>query len=61
MVGTCKDALDALAESPYDIIVLDLGLPTATASAAPALATNGFNEPSADLSAAIRSKTASRA
>src|SRR5258707_13078063 len=26
-VGTCKDALDALAESSYDVIVLDLGLP----------------------------------
>ena len=27
LVGTCKDALDALAETSYDVIVLDLGLP----------------------------------
>src|SRR5438128_2134722 len=26
-VRTCKDALDALAESSYDVIILDLGLP----------------------------------
>jgi len=31
-VRTCKDARDALADSAYDVIVLDLACPTATAS-----------------------------
>jgi len=58
-VGTCKDALEALAESPYDIIVLDLGLPAGDASSCSGLASQRFNEPVLILSAAIRSKTAS--
>src|SRR6266567_3254679 len=51
-VRTCKDALDALAESPYDIIVLDLGLPDGDGiDILRKWRASGFNEPVLILSA----------
>src|SRR5215471_13779085 len=51
-VRTCKDALDALAESPYDVIVLDLGLPDGDGiDMLRQWRTSGFNEPVLILSA----------
>jgi DNA-binding response OmpR family regulator len=51
-VRTCKDALNALAESPYDIIVLDLGLPDGDGlDMLRKWRANGFNEPVLILSA----------
>jgi DNA-binding response OmpR family regulator len=51
-VRTCKDALNALAESPYDIIVLDLGLPDGDGlEMLRKWRASGFNEPVLILSA----------
>src|SRR5438552_5631179 len=51
-VRTCKDALDALAESSYDVIVLDLGLPDGDGvDLLRQWRANGFNEPVLILSA----------
>jgi DNA-binding response OmpR family regulator len=51
-VRTCKDALDALAESPYDVIVLDLGLPDGDGiDMLRQWRESGFNEPVLILSA----------
>lgn len=51
-VRTCKDALDALAESSYDVIVLDLGLPDGDGvDMLRAWRASGFNEPVLILSA----------
>jgi len=51
-VRTCKDALDALAESPYDVIVLDLGLPDGDGlDMLRKWRASGFNEPVLILSA----------
>jgi len=51
-VRTCKDALDALAESPCDVIVLDLGLPDGDGiDMLRQWRANGFNEPVLILSA----------
>ena len=51
-VRTCKDALNALAESPYDIIVLDLGLPDGDGlDMLRKWRASGFNEPVLILSA----------
>src|SRR5437879_13077226 len=51
-VGTCKDALDALAESSYDVVVLDLGLPDgAGIDMLRKWRASGFNEPVLILSA----------
>jgi DNA-binding response OmpR family regulator len=51
-VRTCKDALDALAESSYDVIVLDLGLPDGDGvDMLRQWRANGFNEPVLILSA----------
>jgi DNA-binding response OmpR family regulator len=51
-VRTCADALDALAESPYDIIVLDLGLPDGDGiDMLRRWRASGFNEPVLILSA----------
>ena len=51
-VRTCKDALDVLAESPYDVIVLDLGLPDGDGiDMLRQWRKNGFNEPVLILSA----------
>ena len=51
-VRTCKDALDALADSSYDVIVLDLGLPDGDGvEMLRQWRANGFNEPVLILSA----------
>jgi len=51
-VRTCKDALDALAESAYDVIVLDLGLPDGDGiDMLRQWRESGFNEPVLILSA----------
>src|SRR6266567_9236360 len=51
-VRTCKDALDVLAESPYDVIVLDLGLPDGDGiDMLRQWRKSGFNEPVLILSA----------
>jgi DNA-binding response OmpR family regulator len=51
-VRTCKDALDALAESPHDVIVLDLGLPDGDGvDLLRQWRASGFNEPVLILSA----------
>src|SRR5438046_10024344 len=51
-VRTCKDALDALADSSYDVIVLDLGLPDGDGiDMLRKWRANGFNEPVLILSA----------
>ena len=51
-VGTCKDALDALAESTYDVILLDLGLPDGDGiDMLRQWRKSGFNEPLLILSA----------
>jgi DNA-binding response OmpR family regulator len=51
-VRTCKDALDALAESSYDVVVLDLGLPDGDGiDMLRKWRTAGFNEPVLILSA----------
>jgi DNA-binding response OmpR family regulator len=51
-VRTCKDALDALAESSYDVIVLDLGLPDGDGiDMLRQWRKSGFNEPVLILSA----------
>jgi DNA-binding response OmpR family regulator len=51
-VRTCKDALDALAESSYDVIVLDLGLPDGDGiDMLRRWRESGFNEPVLILSA----------
>src|SRR5438552_2749974 len=51
-VRTCKDALDALAESSYDVIVLDLGLPDGDGvDLLRQWRASGFNEPVLILSA----------
>jgi DNA-binding response OmpR family regulator len=51
-VRTCKDALDALAESPHDVIVLDLGLPDGYGvDLLRQWRASGFNEPVLILSA----------
>jgi DNA-binding response OmpR family regulator len=51
-VRTCKDALDALAESSYDVVVLDLGLPDGDGiDMLRKWRAAGFNEPVLILSA----------
>src|SRR5712692_2237610 len=51
-VRTCKDALDALAESSYDVILLDLGLPDGDGiDLLRQWRASGFNEPVLILSA----------
>ncbi len=51
-VGTCKAALDAVAESPFDVIVLDLGLPDGDGvDLLKRWRNSGFNEPVLILSA----------
>src|ERR1700737_969183 len=51
-VRTCKDALDALAESSYDVVVLDLGLPDGDGGdMLRKWRAAGFNEPVLILSA----------
>src|SRR5256714_4371410 len=51
-VRTCKDALDALAESSYDVVVLDLGLPDGDGiDMLRKWRASGFNEPVLILSA----------
>ncbi len=51
-VRTCKDALDALAESSYDVVVLDLGLPDGDGiDILRQWRASGFNEPVLILSA----------
>ena len=51
-VGTCKDARDALADSHYDVILLDLGLPDGDGiDLLRQWRTSGFNEPVLILSA----------
>src|SRR3984893_15548636 len=51
-VRTCKDALDALAESSYDVIILDLGLPDGDGvDMLRQWRASGFNEPVLILSA----------
>jgi len=51
-VGTCKDAKDALAESPYDVVLLDLGLPDGDGiDLLRQWRASGFNEPVLILSA----------
>jgi DNA-binding response OmpR family regulator len=51
-VRTCKDARDALAESPYDVILLDLGLPDGDGiDLLRQWRGSGFNEPVLILSA----------
>src|SRR5499433_1261137 len=51
-VRTCRDALDALAESPHDVIVLDLGLPDGDGvDLLRQWRASGFNEPVLILSA----------
>jgi DNA-binding response OmpR family regulator len=52
LVETCAEARDALAESPYDAIVLDLGLPDGDGlTLLREWRTSGFNEPVLILSA----------
>jgi DNA-binding response OmpR family regulator len=52
LVETCADARDALAESPYDAIVLDLGLPDGDGlELLREWRASGFNEPVLILSA----------
>jgi DNA-binding response OmpR family regulator len=51
-VGTCKDALDALAEETFDIVILDLGLPDGDGiEMLRSWRGSGFNEPVLILSA----------
>ncbi len=51
-VGTCKDALDALAEEAFDIVILDLGLPDGDGiEMLERWRASGFNEPILILSA----------
>jgi DNA-binding response OmpR family regulator len=51
-VRTCKDALDTLAESSYDVVVLDLGLPDGDGiDILRQWRASGFNEPVLILSA----------
>jgi DNA-binding response OmpR family regulator len=51
-VETCNDALDAIAESTFDVIVLDLGLPDGDGvDLLRKWRANGFNEPVLILSA----------
>ena len=57
-VATCKDALDALAESSYDVIILDLGLPDGDGvDMLRRWRASGFNEPVLILSARDYLKT----
>jgi DNA-binding response OmpR family regulator len=50
--GHCKDAKDALAESPYDVVLLDLGLPDGDGiDLLRQWRASGFNEPVLILSA----------
>jgi DNA-binding response OmpR family regulator len=52
LVRTCREARDALAESPYDAVVLDLGLPDGDGLALlREWRDSGFNEPVLILSA----------
>ena len=52
LVGTCAEARDALAESPYDAVVLDLGLPDGDGlDLLREWRTSGFDEPVLILSA----------
>lgn len=51
-VGTCKDALDALAEESFDVVILDLGLPDGDGiDMLGRWRASGFNEPVLILSA----------
>jgi DNA-binding response OmpR family regulator len=51
-VGTCRQAYDSLAESPYDAIILDLGLPDGDGmDVLKQWRANGFSEPVLILSA----------
>src|SRR5215467_6208887 len=51
-VGTCDEALNALAESPFDAIILDLGLPDGDGlEMLRRWRSSGFNEPVLILSA----------
>jgi len=60
-VGTCKDALDALAETPFDVVILDLGLPDGDGiEMLRRWGASGFNEPVLILSARDSWRTASR-
>jgi DNA-binding response OmpR family regulator len=52
LASTCKDAMDALAETSYDVIVLDLGLPDGDGiELLRKWRASGFNEPVLILSA----------